>query len=77
MALNGSNGKFLSSNKDDEIVCLSSKAGDQEMIKVSFDKHADPILYLKIYCQIDILVGILQFVSFDDAIFKNIFSLFI
>ena len=64
MALNGSNGKFLSSNKDDEIVCLSSKAGDQEMIKVSFDKRADPILYLKIYYQIDIPVGIIHFVSF-------------
>lgn len=36
MALNGSNGKFLSANRDDEIVCLSSKAGEQEIIQVCF-----------------------------------------
>lgn len=36
MALNGSNGKFLSANRDDEIVCLSSKAGEQEIIQVHF-----------------------------------------
>jgi hypothetical protein len=37
MALNGSNGKFLSANRDDEIVCMNSKAGEQEMIKVCFN----------------------------------------
>ncbi|XP_048776125.1 protein FRG1 homolog [Ostrea edulis] len=41
MALNGSNGKFLSANRDDEIVCLTSKAGEQEMIKVRVNISLD------------------------------------
>ena len=35
MALNGSNGKFLAPNSDDDIMCESSKAGSNEMLKVN------------------------------------------
>lgn len=45
MALNGSNGKFLSANRDDEIVCLSSKAGEQEIIQIRLNTslEVDPL----------------------------------
>ncbi|KAK3100345.1 hypothetical protein FSP39_018459 [Pinctada imbricata] len=34
MALNGTNGKFMAPNDEDDIVCESSTAGDSEMLKI-------------------------------------------
>lgn len=41
MALNGSNGCFLAADEDEDVVCVSKKAGDNEMIKIRSNVSLD------------------------------------
>ena len=46
MALNGCNSCFVSADDDGNIVCTSSTAGEEQIIKVTADLSATQLVYM-------------------------------